>query len=284
MADVGRLRTVATLTVVFITACASATAHPSPTSIRSPTVPASAPPLATLAPVTSKDLSKAIYLTFDDGPNPTWTPAIPSLPLATLAPVTSKDLTKTIYLTFDDGPNPTWTPEILSLLEKSGAHASFFVIGENAERWPSLVEREAQDGDTVEDHTWTHPYLTDLSPSAVYVELGRDRNLITRLTGDTPTLWRPPYEAVNASDVAIATGLGMKMQLWSVDTGDWQLPGTEVIVLRVMAALHNGMVVLFHDGGGDTRSETVAAVAILIPALEAAGYRLAALPPQGIGR
>jgi peptidoglycan/xylan/chitin deacetylase (PgdA/CDA1 family) len=284
MADAGRLRTVATLTVVFIAACASATAHPSPTSIRSPTVTASAPPLATLAAVTSKDLTKTTHLAFDDGPSPTRTPEILSLPLATHVPATSKDLTKTIYLTFDDGPNPTWTPEILSLLEGYGAHASFFVIGESAKRWPGLVEREAQDGDTVGDHTWSHPTLTDLSASAVYVELGRDRNLITMLTGETLTLWRPPYEAFNASVVGTASGLGMKMQLWSVDTGDWQLPGTEVIVLRVMAALHNGMVVLFHDGGGDTRSETVAAVAILIPELEAAGYRLAALPPQGIGR
>ena len=85
------------------------------------------------------------------------------------------------------------------------------------------------------------------------------------------------------SVIGIASGLGMKMQLWSVDTGDWQLPGTELIVLRVMAALHNGMVVLLHDGGGYTRSETVNAVAILIPELEAAGYQLAALPPQGAG-
>jgi len=283
MAEVGRLRTVATLTVVFITACASATEQPSPTSIRSPTVTASAPTLATIAPVTSKDSNKTIRLTFDDGPNPPRTPEILALPLATLAPVASKDSTKTIYLTFDDGPNPTWTLEILALLEKSGAHASFFVIGGNAKRWPGLVEQEARDGDTVGDHTWSHPTLTGLSASAVYVELGRDRNLITLLTGETPTLWRPPYEAFNSSVVGIASGLGMTMQLWSMDTGDWQFPGTEVIVLRVMVALHNRMVVLFHDGGGDTRSETVAAVAILISELEAAGYRLAALPPQGIG-
>jgi peptidoglycan/xylan/chitin deacetylase (PgdA/CDA1 family) len=102
------------------------------------------------------------------------------------------------------------------------------------------------------------------------------------LAGEAPTLWRPPYEAFNAAVVGIASGAGMKMQLWTASTGDWQLPGTEVIVLRVMAALHNGMVVLFHDGGGSTRSETVAAVALLIPQLEAAGYRLAALPAQGI--
>jgi peptidoglycan/xylan/chitin deacetylase (PgdA/CDA1 family) len=229
-------------------------------------------------------LAKTISLTFDDGLSPIRTPAIVTLPLAALARVTSKSVAKTIYLTFDDGPNPTWTPEILSLLEQYGAPASFFVVGENAKRWPGLVEQEARDGDTVGDHTWSHPALTKLSASAVYVELGRDRNLITTLTGATPTLWRPPYEAFNSSVVGIASGLGMKMQLWSVDTGDWQLPGTMVIVLRVMAALRNGMVVLLHDGGGSTRSETVAAVAILIPELEAAGYRLAALPPKGIGQ
>ncbi len=284
MADVGRLRTVATLIGVMITACASATAHPNPSSIGAPMVTASAPPLATHAPVTPKDTAKTISLIFDAGSEPSGTPKILAPPFAALAPVTSTDLTKTIYLTFDDGPNPTWTPEILSLLEEYGAHASFFVIGESAKRWPGLVEREAQDGDTVGDHTWSHPNLTDLSASGVYVELGRDRNLITMLTGETPTLWRPPYEAFNSSVVGIASGLGMKMQLWSVDTGDWQLPGTEFIVIRVMAALHNGMVVLFHDGGGYTRGETVAAVAILIPELEAAGYQLAALPPQGVGR
>ena len=234
------------LMVVLVTACASAaTRPPSPT--------AAAPSVA---------------------------PTLPPLP--TLVPVAARSLTKTIYLTFDDGPNPIWTSAILSLLEEAGAHASFFVIGQNAKRWPWLVEREAQDGDTVGDHTWTHPNLTDLSASAVYAELARDRSLITVLTGQAPPLWRPPYEVFNSSVVAIASRLGMKMQLWSDTTGDWQLPGTEVIVLRVMAALHNGMVVLLHDGGGDTRSETVAAVAILIPELEAAGYRLAALPSQGM--
>jgi peptidoglycan-N-acetylglucosamine deacetylase len=240
-----RLRIVATLTVVLVTACAPVAAHPSPTPA-TPSVP----------------------------------PTLPPLP--TLVPVAAKSLTKTIYLTFDDGPNPKWTSAILSLLEAAGAHASFFVIGQNAKRWPRLVEREAQDGDTVGDHTWTHPTLTDLSASAVYAELARDRTLITVLTREAPALWRPPYEAFNPSVVATASRLGMKMQLWSDSTGDWQLPGTEVIVLRVMAALHSGMVVLLHDGGGNTRSETVAAVAILIPELEASGYRLAALPSEGM--
>ena len=259
MAHVGRLRMFATVGLLMLTACAAANVHPAPTVPQSPTATASAPPPPTAAPT-------------------------PALPLLTTTPtLSSKKLTKTIYLTFDDGPNPTWTAEILSLLEKSGAHASFFVIGENAKAWPELVEREARDGDTIGDHSWSHPTLTHLSASLVFAELARDQNLITLLTGHAPTLWRPPYEAFNPSVVSIASGLGMTMQLWSVSTGDWQLPGTQLIALRVMAALHNGMVVLLHDGGGYTRSETVAAVALLIPELEAAGYRLAALPARGIG-
>jgi peptidoglycan-N-acetylglucosamine deacetylase len=248
---------VAKLTVIFLAAFASANALPRPPATRSPTFTASAAP----------------------SPGPILLRLPTTLP-ATAGP--HKGLTKTIYLTFDDGPNPSWTPDILSLLEDSDARASFFVIGEEAKAWPELVEREARDGDTIGDHTWSHPNLTQLSATVAWAELARDKNLITELTGKVPRLWRPPYEAFNPPVLTIASGLGMKMQLWSVDTGDWQLPGTEVIVLRVMAALHNGMVVLFHDGGGDTRSQTVAAVAILIPELRAAGYRLAALPAQGM--
>ena len=191
----GRLRIVATLAVALVAGCAPATARPRPSPSAAPTSPS-----ATLRP------------------------------LPTLVPVEAKSLTKVIYLTFDDGPSPVWTPAILSLLEEAGAHASFFVIGENAARWPLLVRQEAADSDTVGDHTWTHPDLKELSASAVYAELATDKSLIAELTGVTPTLWRPPYDDFNPSVVEIASRLGMKMQLWSNTTGDWQLPGTGVIV------------------------------------------------------
>jgi peptidoglycan-N-acetylglucosamine deacetylase len=269
---------VATLTVLFLAACASANAYPSLTAITPPTVTASAVPSPSPTAITPPTATASAV----PSPSPTVAPTpSPATLAATAGPSTG--LTKSVYFTFDDGPNPIWTPAILSLLEESRAQASFFVIGENAKAWPGLVEREARDGDTVGDHTWSHPNLTELSASAVAAELARDKTLITALTGTAPSLWRPPYEAFNRSVTAIASGLGMKMQLWSVSTGDWQLPGTQVIVSRVMSDLHNGMVVLFHDGGGYTRSETVAAVGILIPELQTAGYRVAALPSQGVG-
>src|SRR5580704_922220 len=253
----------APLTFLLLAAIASVSAHPSTAAIRAPAATAQVPP----------SVGDSIALT-----------TVPATPAAKLAAALghSNGSTKTVYLTFDDGLNPIWTPEILSILEATGAHASFFVIGENAKAWPALVQREMRDGDTIGDHTWSHPNLTQLSSGAVFGELARDEHLIGVLTGKAPSLWRPPYEDFNRSVIAVASGLGMRMQLWSVSTGDWQLPGTQVIVIRVMAALHNAMVVLFHDGGGYTRSETVAAVAILIPELQAAGYRVAALPASGI--
>ncbi len=254
-----RTTTMGLLAALLLAGCAAGGAHERPTASGSPAVTASAVPSPSLTPAPTS--------------SPTPAPATPE---------PSARLTKTIYLTFDDGPNPTWTPELLSLLENKGVHASFFVIGENAKKWPGLVEREARDGDTVGDHTWSHPELTELSAHAVWAELARAKNLITTLTGRAPSLWRPPYEAFNPSVITVASGLGMTMQLWRVSTGDWQLPGTTVIVARVMSALRNGMVVLFHDGGGN-RSETVAAVAILLTDLHAAGYRVAALPAQGMG-
>ena len=251
--------TVCLFAAVLLAGCAAGNAHQRATASGSPTVIASAVPVPSLTPQPSASPSPA--------------PATPE---------PSVRLARTIYLTFDDGPNPTWTPEILALLEKNGVHASFFVIGENAKDWPGLVEREARDGDTVGDHTWSHPELPALTASAVWVQLARAKNLLTTLTGKAPSLWRPPYEAFNPTVIKVASGLGMTMQLWSVSTGDWELPGTKVIVSRVMSVLRNGMVVLFHDGGGN-RSETVAALAILLTDLHAAGYRVAALPAQGIG-
>jgi peptidoglycan/xylan/chitin deacetylase (PgdA/CDA1 family) len=242
------------IAALVLTALTSANAQPSPAAFR-----------------------PAVIASTVRTPTPTVAPFI----TPGVAPRSSRALTKIIYLTFDDGPNPLWTSEILSILEAYGAHASFFVVGEEAKAWPYLVMREVLDGNTVGDHSWSHPNLTRLSPSAVWAELARDKSLITKLTGKAPSLWRPPYGAFNLSVFDIGSALAMRMQLWGVTTGDWQLPGTSVIVSRVMSALRNGLVVLLHDGGGHTRAETVAALAILIPRLEAAGYRVAALPAQG---
>jgi peptidoglycan-N-acetylglucosamine deacetylase len=176
----------------------------------------------------------------------------------------------TAYLTFDDGPS-VYTPEILSVLQAKAVPATFFVVGEQAARNPSIVQRMHADGHGIGDHSWSHPDLTLLPPALVQLELESTANEIARLTGTRPTLWRPPYGAFNDLVTSIASSLGLSMRLWDVDPRDWSLPGTDVIVSRVVNNVSDGDIVLFHDGGGD-RSQTVAAVPRIIDTLRARGF------------
>lgn len=185
----------------------------------------------------------------------------------------------TVYLTFDDGPS-VYTPQILSELEAKGVPATFFVLGERAVQFPSFVQREHADGDGTGDHTWDHPDLTTLPPDQVRSELQSTADEITSLTGARPTLWRPPFGAFNDTVTQIASSLGLSMRLWDVNTDDWMMPGTDVIVGNVVGNVHNGSIILLHDGSQETtfdRSQTVAAVPTIIDTLRAAGYSFGSL-------
>lgn len=185
----------------------------------------------------------------------------------------------TVYLTFDDGPS-VYTPQILSELEAKGVPATFFVLGERAVQFPSFVQREHADGDGTGDHTWDHPDLTTLPPDQVRSELQSTADEITSLTGAPPTLWRPPFGAFNDTVTQIASSLGLSMRLWDVNTDDWMMPGTDVIVGNVVSNVRNGSIILLHDGSQETtfdRSQTVAAVPTIIDTLRAAGYSFGSL-------
>jgi peptidoglycan-N-acetylglucosamine deacetylase len=185
----------------------------------------------------------------------------------------------TVYLTFDDGPS-VYTPQILSELETKGVPATFFVLGERAVQFQSYVQREHADGDGIGDHTWDHPDLTTLPPAQVRSELQSTADEIANLTGAPPTLWRPPFGAFNDTVTQIASSLGLSMRLWDVDSSDFTMPGTDVIVSRVVDNVRNGSIVLFHDGSQETdfdRSQTVAALPTIIDTLREAGYSFGAL-------
>jgi peptidoglycan/xylan/chitin deacetylase (PgdA/CDA1 family) len=176
-----------------------------------------------------------------------------------------------VYLTFDDGPS-AYTPQILATLNAKGVRATFFVVGANAASYPSYVRQENVDGDVIGDHTWNHPDLTTLSADQVRQQLESTADEIAFLTGKRPALWRPPYGLYNSTVTQIASSLGLSMRLWDVDPRDWSLPGTNEIVRRVVDNVHNGDIVLLHDGGGD-RSQTVAALGTIISTLQGRGYR-----------
>ena len=193
----------------------------------------------------------------------------------TAAPPASSGLTAA--LTFDDGPNPVYTPQILAELAAAGVPAAFFTVGYEGVARPDLLRAEVQGGHSVEDHTWDHADLTRLAPDAVTSELERTAELIQQATGVRPVCFRPPYEATNSTVVSIAAVLGLSQTLWNVDPTDWKRPGAGVIVNNVLThATGQSVVIILHDGGGD-RSQTVAALPAIIAGLRARGYHFVRL-------
>lgn len=175
----------------------------------------------------------------------------------------------TVYLTFDDGPHPTYTPKVLAILRKYGVKAVFFELGQNVSYYPSITRNLRYYGMKIGNHTWSHPNLTTLSTSSVIWQLNKMESAL----GYRPRCVRPPYGATNSRIQTIIAQRGQRHILWTVDPRDWSRPGTWTIVNRVLANVRDGSRVLLHDGGGD-RSQTVAALDLLIPRLSARGYVL----------
>ena len=181
-----------------------------------------------------------------------------------------------VALTFDDGPNPVYTPQVLSILSRYQAPATFFEIGKEIAAAPALTASVAAAGDAVENHTWDHPSLVNVPASGWPGEVDRTSALIQQITGKAPTCLRPPYGAVNSSVLDLAAQRHLTAVLWSADTRDWTTPGVPAIVSNALIGLHNGSIILMHDGGGN-RSQTVAALPIIIQTLRARGYTIVPL-------
>jgi peptidoglycan/xylan/chitin deacetylase (PgdA/CDA1 family) len=181
-----------------------------------------------------------------------------------------------IALTFDDGPGP-YTIELLKVLERYHVKATFFAIGEMLRYFSQATVRELKDGDVVGDHTETHPPLATLSAHDQYEELFEQLARIELVGGPRPVLFRPPYGSFNATTMRELAKLHLLMVLWSVDTGDYLMPGVAVIVERALAGAHPGAIILMHDGGGN-RSQTIAALPEIITRLRSEGYDLVTIP------
>ncbi|CAL9603576.1 polysaccharide deacetylase family protein [Streptomyces sp. enrichment culture] len=179
----------------------------------------------------------------------------------------------TMVLSFDDGPDPRYTPAILATLRAYGVRAMFFVCGEMAVHHPDMLREMADDGHVVGNHSWSHPLIPKLPPSRIRAELGSTSDVIERTLGSAPLWYRAPYGAWNRLSFEIGAELGMEPLAWTVDTLDWQEPGTATIVDRVLTGAGPGVVVLSHDAGGD-RSQTVRALRTYLPRLIDEGYHL----------
>jgi peptidoglycan/xylan/chitin deacetylase (PgdA/CDA1 family) len=182
-----------------------------------------------------------------------------------------------IYLTFDDGPDPRWTPEVLRALEEFGAEATFFVVGTLADRYPDLVASAASQGHAVGIHGYSHTDLGTLSPPEITAELAAARAVVEATTGRPVVCMRPPYGTSAPVVRDVAASMQLDYWMWTVDPWDWKRPGALTISSRVIGSARPGSVVLLHDGGGD-RSQTVAALRTILSSLTARGYIFARLP------
>lgn len=190
---------------------------------------------------------------------------------------------RTVVLTFDDGPDPTWTPLVLDTLGRHGVPGTFFVLGSEVLQHPDIVRRQVAEGHELGNHTFTHPDLTTMTTWQQRWQLSQTQLALVGVTGRTTTLMRPPYSFSNASLDDVSWQLvrelhddGYVTVLADLDSKDWERPGVDAIVRNSIPEDGQGAVVLLHDAGGD-RAQTVAALDRLIPTLKAQGYRFTTL-------
>lgn len=179
-----------------------------------------------------------------------------------------------VALTFDDGPDPTLTPQILSILEQAQVPATFFVVGRNAQTHPALLQRMAEDGDAIGNHSWDHARLTTLSAARQAQELDATTAAIQAAVPGAVTLFRPPYGLYDGALQRLAWDRGLTVVLWSADDHDYRGWAPARLHAAVMTETGAGGIVLMHD----IHANTVAALPGEIAALKAAGAHFVKVP------
>lgn len=205
-------------------------------------------------------------------PPPGQTPVVPPRKPGTHGPAAMGVMMITgdrgVALTFDDGPNPAYTPKVLALLRANHLHATFCVVGTEVRKYPQLVAQIAREGHSLCNHSWHHELdLGSWPASKIRANLNRTNDEIRRAApGAVIRYFRQPGGLWTRRGVNVAAELGMFSIGWTVDPSDWEKPPSGTIRARVLAQSYPGAVILMHDGGGD-RSSTVAACRSLLPAL-----------------
>lgn len=185
----------------------------------------------------------------------------------------NRDAGKFVAITFDDGPHPIYTEKILDILEKNNAKATFFVIGENVERYPEIAIKIHEAGHEIGNHTYSHPDMSCISVDRAIEEIIHAENVITDTTGTKPVLFRSPGGIYSDSLVDAVVKHDYKPILWSwrQDTRDWNHEPADKIVSGVIKNIQNGDIILFHDYNTNG-SPTPTAIERLLPKLKKMGY------------
>ena len=179
---------------------------------------------------------------------------------------------KLIALTFDDGPHPKETNQVLDVLKKYDIKATFFIAGKHANWYSEPLVRACKEGHEIGNHTFSHPDISHLSNTQIEAEILKCEEILIKLTGKKPTLFRPPYGSYRKEELSkIAQKLNYKIILWTtIDARDWENPPASKIADTVVQKIKNGDIILLHDYATDN---TVEALDILIPTLVERGYK-----------
>lgn len=176
-----------------------------------------------------------------------------------------------IALTFDDGPHPKLTPEILDILKENGAKATFFLIGENAKRYPELVLRETAEGHEIGNHTYSHTVLKRDNTALMRTELEKTESVLYSIGEYKPKYVRPPCGIYDSAVIEAVKDIDCKIVLWNIDTRDWAHTPSEKIIKMVMSTVKSGDIILCHDFISGY-SPTAEVLRNIIPALTEKGY------------
>ncbi|GIO37331.1 hypothetical protein J41TS12_21920 [Paenibacillus antibioticophila] len=187
---------------------------------------------------------------------------------------------KQIALTFDDVPDPRFTPQILEALSQQGVRATFFVVGHRVKKHPDLLRRIHHEGHVIGNHSYSHPQFSNKSVIQFQKEIQRTEEAIFELIGYRPRLIRPPYGEITENQVRWAKQHGYKLVNWNVDSLDWKGIHKEKVKQNVLNAAGPGSIILMHGGGGtgSNLAGSIEALPDIIHELQAKGYQFVTLP------
>jgi peptidoglycan/xylan/chitin deacetylase (PgdA/CDA1 family) len=187
---------------------------------------------------------------------------------------------KRVALTFDDGPDRTFTPQILNVLKQYNVKATFFLIGRRAAEHPDIVRRIVREGHVVGNHSYSHPLFTKLTVGEFARQIGDAESVLTDLTGYAPKFVRPPYGEITEEQLLWADSRHYTIVNWNVDSLDWKQLRADLVAQNIIGNVKAGAIVLQHSAGGDGQdlSGTVLALPRIIESLRAEGYRLVTIP------